>query len=288
MSAQALLLTALNQRTETYFAERKRCKAEFSDEAVHDLRVAVRRLLALIDLLRVIAPHPDLQKLRRAFKDRLDSLDQVRDTQVMLAEISETLAALPELVPLQKFLLKREKRLLTAAEQDVRASKVGSISHLIEDVRTGLEEHGDGQNLTQRLLAVVDDTNLTVAQRKRQVDPAQPSSIHQVRIAFKKFRYTLEIIQPIVPGFPETQFKDMHQYQTVMGEIQDVEVLLRTLGDFAADHTGYDPQPVRRFYEKRHGELINVYIENMHEFVTFWRETPDKPFPWEPQKKDTP
>lgn len=288
MSAQELLLTALNQRTETYLAERKRCKVEFSDEAVHDLRVAARRLLALIDLLRVIEPHPYLQKLRRAFKDKLDSLDEVRDTQVMLAEISETLASLPELAPLQKFLRKREKRLLNIAEQDVRAFKGSAISRGIEDVRAGITKLDDNQNLLERLLAIVDDTNLTVTQRKRRVDPAQPSSIHLVRIAFKKFRYTLEIIHSIVPGFPDTQFKDMHEYQTVMGDIQDVEVLLRTLGDFAFDHDEYDPQPVRIFYEKRHAELINAYIENMHEFVTFWRETPEKPFPWESQEKDTP
>ena len=115
----------------------------------------------------------------------------------------------------------------------------------------------------------------------RRVDPVQPSSIHRVRIAFKKFRYTLEIIHPLLPGFPETQFKNMHNYQTAMGEIQDVEVLLQTLDDFVTRHTDYDPLPVRQFYQKRHTELINAYIENMNEFFTFWREKPEKPFPWD-------
>ena len=50
MPADDLLLTALTQRYEKYLAERKRCKDEFSEEAVHDLRVAGRRLLALIEL----------------------------------------------------------------------------------------------------------------------------------------------------------------------------------------------------------------------------------------------
>ena len=96
MSAHELLKTALNQRYEKYIAERKRCKEEFSEEAVHDLRIAARRVLALIELLRAVAPSPHLQKLRRAFKDQLDSLDELRDIQVMLAEISETLETLPE------------------------------------------------------------------------------------------------------------------------------------------------------------------------------------------------
>jgi CHAD domain-containing protein len=98
----------------------------------------------------------------------------------------------------------------------------------------------------------------------------------------------LEIIYPILPGFPEAHLKNMHSYQTVMGEIQDVEVLLQTLEEYATNHEVYDPQPVKSFYEQRHTELINTYIENMHEFITFWRETPDKPFPWEAKEKELP
>lgn len=295
MSAQKLLLTVLDQRYAKYRAERKRCKAEFSEEAVHDLRIAARRLLALIELLRTIAlakpligANPRLQKLRRVFKDQLDSLDDLRDTQVMLAEISEMLATLPELAPLQKFLQKREKRLLKAAERDVHAFKASVIAHHIENIRADLAEPAASQGLTARLLTAVDEACLTVIQRKGRVDVAQPSSIHRVRVAFKKFRYMVEIIHPILPGFSEIQLKNMNNYQIMMGEIQDVEVLLQTLEGFTAGHEAYDPQPVRRFYEQRHAKLINAYIEKMNKFVTFWRETPDTPFPWEAQEKEQP
>jgi len=281
VNARELLLTALAQRYDKYIAERKRCKDEFSEEAVHDLRVAARRLLALIDLLRAVMPHPRLKKLRRDFKDQLDSLDTLRDTQVMLAEISETLETLPELAPLQKFLQKREKRLLKAAEREVRDFKTGAISRRIANVQASLTESDASQDLSALLLGAVDEAYSTVCQRGGRVDPAQPATIHRVRIAFKKFRYMVEIIHPGLPGFPETQLKAMHDYQTGMGAIQDVEVFLRTLADFAAKHKTYDPGPVRRFYEQRHAELITAYLEDMRESATFWRETPEKDFPWE-------
>lgn len=286
MSAQELLLTALNQRYENYLVERKRCKDEFSEEAVHDLRVSARRLLALIEFLRAGTPTPNLKKLRCALKDQLDSLDDLRDTQVMLVEISETLESLQELVPLQKSLQKRERRLLKSTESDVRAFKVNSIVRRLESVRVSLLEPADDQELTAQLLGTVDDANLTVRQRMSRVDPAKPATIHHVRVAFKKFRYMLEIIFPVLTDFPEAHLKDMHTYQTAMGEIQDVEVFLRTLHDFAAKHPDYDPQLVRHFYEQRHIELINAYIENMNEYFTFWRESPEKPFPWQPKIKE--
>src|SRR5918911_3627714 len=91
------LLEALDQRWKNYRAELKRCRAEFSNEAVHDLRASARRMLAFIQLLNDISPRPRLQKLRRAFKEQLDEFDQLRDTQVILADVSETLQQLPQL-----------------------------------------------------------------------------------------------------------------------------------------------------------------------------------------------
>src|SRR5215475_15776715 len=83
------LLEALDQRWKNYRAELKRCRTEFSNEAVHDLRASARRMLAFIQLLNYLSPRPRLQKLNRAFKEQLGEFDELRDTQVILAEISE-------------------------------------------------------------------------------------------------------------------------------------------------------------------------------------------------------
>src|SRR5574342_1189374 len=106
------LLEALDQRWKNYRAELKRCRTEFSNEAVHDLRVSARRMLAFIQLLNIISPRPRLQKLNRAFKDQLDEFDQLRDTQVILADISETLQQLPQLHEFHAYLQEVEKGFL--------------------------------------------------------------------------------------------------------------------------------------------------------------------------------
>src|SRR5687768_14818972 len=106
------LVEALDQRWEKYRAELKRCRAEFSNEAVHDLRVASRRMLAFARLMNSVSPRPRFQKLSRAFKDQLDEFDDLRDIQVVLAEISETIHELPQLQAFQEHLQNAEKSLL--------------------------------------------------------------------------------------------------------------------------------------------------------------------------------
>src|SRR5512135_3622582 len=99
MNAQELLSGSLEQRYLKYLDERQRCHDDFSEDAVHDLRVASRRLLALLTLLQFVDPQPYSKKLSRIFKKQLDDLDDLRDTQVMRAEISEAAATLPEIAP---------------------------------------------------------------------------------------------------------------------------------------------------------------------------------------------
>ncbi len=279
-TAQTLILEALAQRWKNYRAQRKACRQEFSEEAVHDLRVAARRMLALIEALRGALPHPRLKKLRRDLKLQLDSFDALRDTQVMLADISEHIAQLPELSALQQFLQKREKRLLHSAQKQIEGFQTDAIARRIHKTRQMLQNN-PSDALSARLLGAVDDAYQTVIQRYGLVDPSQPASIHRMRVAFKKFRYMVEVIHPLLPGFPTNLLKRLHDYQTAMGDIQDVEVFLQTHAHFAARHADYDPHPVRLFYERRHAELIFAFVASMHALHTFWRAAPEQPFPWE-------
>src|SRR5512138_3389392 len=106
------LLEALDQRWKNYRTELQRCRAEFSNEAVHDLRTTARRMLAFIQLLNSVSPRPRLEKLNHAFKDQLEQFDDLRDTQVVLAEISEVLQELPQLQAFKEYLQGIEKSLL--------------------------------------------------------------------------------------------------------------------------------------------------------------------------------
>jgi hypothetical protein len=96
----------------------------------------------------------------------------------------------------------------------------------------------------------------------------------------------VECIQPTLLNFPETQPKSMQNYQTLMGDIHDVEIFLDTLADFATRHDQFDPEPVRRFYEKTFAQALSAYLDNKGKLDAFWRATPETEFPWEMEPKN--
>jgi len=275
-----LLLEALDKRWKNYRAELKRCRAEFSNEAVHDLRIAARRMLALVQVLNSISPRPRLKKLNRSFKDQLDEFDDLRDTQVILAEVSETLQELPQLQKFQDHLQIVEEDLLKTLRKKLKVIDLFDVSKRIRKTREALETKFDGDLVLQTLQAV-DDAFLLTKQRHSWIDASQPATIHRVRIAFKTFRYMVEIIHPLLNGYPIETLKQMNDYQSLMGEIQDVEVIMQTLADFPSRASSFDIELVRRYYERRHAEATSRFIENMNQIDTFWRSMLDQPFPWE-------
>ena len=274
------LLAALDDRWKNYRAELKRCRAEFSNEAVHDLRSASRRMLAFIRLLKSISPRPRLQKLNRAFKDQLNEFDDLRDIQVILAEVSETVKDLPQLEEFQDHLQSVEKGLLKTLRKRLKVVDLFDVSKRIRRLRESLRRDTTSDLVPQSFQAV-DDAFLITRRRRDWINPAQATSIHRVRIAFKTFRYMVEIIHPLLDGYPVDNLKCMHDYQSLMGEIQDVEVIMQALTDAPVNVSSFDPEPVRRYYELCHAKSISAYVESMNQLDTFWRSAPDQPFPWE-------
>ena len=143
MEAKEALLSALDLRWARYRAELKNCHREFSEGAVHDLRVESRRLLAIFDMLRAVINLEQIQKVRRELKSRLDELDELRDVQVLLADVLETIDQFPELKPFQKHLQKKEKKLLKGAQKLIDKESLDYLSKRVRKTREQVEELTD-------------------------------------------------------------------------------------------------------------------------------------------------
>lgn len=277
-----ILSDSIDERWKFYRTQLKTCRREISEEAVHDLRVATRRLLAVMEILHILDPHPRVQKVRKALKGQLDALDGLRDIQVMLVETAKRVETLPQLKPFIDTLHEREKALRRAARKQIKATQPSELKKRINKIKLMLEKSSFNDDFNERLLRVVDQAYLNAAQAYGQLDASQPATLHRLRIAFKKFRYMVEIIHPILAEYPQTYFKRMHDYQSMLGDIQDVEIFLGILTDVVETGvSSFEAEPVRKFYEHRRTDLITAYLDNKKGLNIFWRNPPDQPFPWE-------
>jgi CHAD domain-containing protein len=269
MNAQSLLSNALKTRWDDYKIKLRACRANFSEEAVHNFRVAVRRLLAALDLLHSLTQNIKIKKIRRALKDQLDHLDALRDTQVLLADIFEYRAETPQRQPFEEYLQGRQKKLMRAAHKEIKLLKIKNLAAQVRKLKQTLTEFQPNEI---NPLAAIDEAYQRLIQRQQQIDSTQPATIHHLRIAFKKFRYMVEVIHPLLEKFSPDTLKKMRDYQTRLGKIQDMEAALQTLAAFerhASQHGKYEL--LRAYYQKRQTLAIAFYMEAQEDLVAFWR-----------------
>ena len=116
----------------------------------------------------------------------------------------------------------------------------------------------------------------------RVVTPGDVETIHRLRIAFKKFRYLVEVLQPALPFVTEELLKLMNTYQDRMGAIQDNEVLTAALRRYTKGRSGRGKAgltPVRQVLVLEHKELVETFLQSKDELYTFCDEISAPLFP---------
>lgn len=101
---------------------------------------------------------------------------------------------------------------------------------------------------------------------QRRMDAAQPATIHRVRVAFKKYRYMAESLARMQPGVTRHRLHAMHAHQTRMGEIQDIEALLKRVGRCLRKKTA---GPFRRDLLHRRDRLVKRFLATADRLLDF-------------------
>ena len=269
------LARALKKQWKRCRKQLKRCQDKFSEKAIHASRVETRRLLSSVELLSSFLSARHLEKAQRALKRHLDALDDVRDTQVQLLTVGKMLRVFPAARPFHAFLVKREKRFIRETRKRIKQIQPRQLAKLIaacrDDVKAHLKDHPP-QRVTGVLLRSVDHAFARTRQKRMLIRPEDARTIHRTRVAFKKFRYMVGALAGFLSGVSDTHLAAMHHYQTMMGEIQDAEVLLRTLDKFLRKQE-IKPEAARRFREellRRRQWLIRVYLGAADQLLEFW------------------
>jgi CHAD domain-containing protein len=275
---RVLLLDSLNDRWETFRAELKRCQKQFSEEAVHDLRVATRRLISTLDLLASVHPKARLRKARRALKGQLDMFGPLRDVQVQLLTVDKMLASFPELKGFYDFLVQRERKLIRRLGAEVKKVEIGMVKKAIRGAIKQVEVLLDMPEMQYEKRAeamhAVEVAFNRVVERKQVLDSTDSATIHRMRVAFKKFRYMVESLAPVLERGTSKQLKAMNAFQGSMGDIQDAEVLLTSVMTFARKLGGESETLLARALEelvRRRAAVIADFLGTADRLYTFWK-----------------
>lgn len=280
MGAAQMFLDAFDRRRENFLLRLKVCREDFSESSVHDLRVAARRLIAFVEVAQLLDARDRPSRARRQLKALIDGFDDLRDTQAMQASLDDHARLEPSLLALREHLLAQEQDLLRQARRDARAFGARELKARLARLRARVAARLEDPDPELDPFAAVDEAFARVLRCDDAATPGDTASIHRVRLAFKKFRYRFEIIQPALPALPADHGARLNAYQALVGRVQDADTFLALVGACASADPGFDAGPARAFYAQLRAEAIDDWLAHRAAVRRFWRDAPDRPFPW--------
>jgi len=256
----------------------RQCQRKQSRANVHQLRVETRRLLALVDLFEPILGGGAAERIRRDFKSPFKLSGRLRDTQVMLCDVKRLLGRFPEAKQFGKELLRREKRLSRQLERELRRIRLKALKSRMGALREQLRAvalPAAGNLIPVRLLKGVGAAFANAVARCRGVALTKPRAVHRTRIAFKKFRYMVEQLRPLMLQLGGVSRERMRAYQALMGDIQDCEMLLAALEDFMREEKA-KAGSLRKFraaIKLNRTRFMARYLPRADELYSFWNRS---------------
>jgi CHAD domain-containing protein len=194
-------------------------------DAVHDLRVAIRRCRSLGAVMEEVDPDPAWPEMRKAARKLFRGLGSLRDTQVMIEWVKKLA---PDSDPVRAHLQPN----FEAAESPLREEALRLAGKFEEKTWKNLERH-----LRQRVRLVpagglaAECLALERLEEARELHARalrtdRPKPWHALRIGVKRFRYTVEGLLPE----QYAQWSDnLKRIQDLLGDLHDLDVLSVTV-----------------------------------------------------------
>jgi CHAD domain-containing protein len=115
-----------------------------------------------------------------------------------------------------------------------------------------------------------------VAGLRHRIRGNDPAAIHKMRVAFKRFRYISELLQPFLPWLTKEQIRRMRKLQSAAGDIQDLEILLTRLAQFVQEKklSAASTRYLRSELSRRKKLALDFFMERIDDLFEFKPESP--------------
>jgi inorganic triphosphatase YgiF len=213
-----------------YLSNQPCLEASGAPEAVHQMRIACRRLRAALSLFREQLPPEETADFREGFRSLAQSLGTVRDIDVLL---TETLIPLRTAAETPEDLREPLHNALTRLEVH-RAESLAALRTLVATPETArlllrlgrrvtlLTQRTDGEPVRPFADDDLGRRHRTVRHRGRHPAAQTATKRHRLRIAAKKLRYTAEFFQSLRPAKPMRAYlRTLSALQEILGRLND-------------------------------------------------------------------
>lgn len=248
-----IIRDSYSRRYETFCAELAKCRSHPSLDAVHDLRVSIRRMNAVLAKIEQFDPTVMVHRCAGELKTLMKPLGKLRDLHVQVEWVEKTFRIIgPGLNEYLKKLWARERRLgkkIISLTSNFTPAACATLHGEIQALAGPVDE-ARFLDISRRIM---DELYASLAGMREAASAANNAeALHAMRICLKKYRYTAEILKPALGRGSRAVLKKMHALQTVLGDIHDFDVLIARLARFARgkDRTKYEISNIRNSLRK--------------------------------------
>ena len=214
-------------------------------EGVHQMRVAIRRLRSALSIFRKLIPADQLAWLQTDAKQAIGALGPARDWDVFVADLlAPVIAARPDDTGLKALRTRARSRVRAGYRRAQRHLESPDYTRFVLQFGQWLEQrawrrHDEAEQSKQLALPAADFAGKLLDKRhKRTLSKGRRfaglpvEQRHELRIALKKLRYSIEFFKPL---FDKTLVKPLHSrakaLQEELGHLNDVAVAEMLLAD---------------------------------------------------------
>lgn len=239
-------------------------KAPADPEALHRLRVSLRRLRALLGFARPLVADDSYASQQSALRDWASELGNLRETDVLISTWSRIRdsAALPfDAPPLETILRQRRVQLQLQIGKQLASGKfTASALRLWIWLMEGHWSTQIDRDLSSYSIERLSGWIEALRRKGKAVEALETGRSHKLRIRVKKLRYALEVLHPLLPGEESGDLhKALKRLQDSLGRRQDSQTAARFLRELLgprASRAAHEGMGILLGWEARDGTLL--------------------------------
>lgn len=216
-------------------------------ECVHRMRVASRRLRARLRVFKPLLPAHRAAKWAKDVRRLTRALGEARDTDVQLEFLATFKAGIDNRrerdgitrleLRLSQHRQREQTKVLKALQRMSAKSVLDEMGRVLSEKRIAAQmepgaDRPSADSLGRARAAVAARIMEFLSFGVFIPDRARVRELHQMRIAAKRLRYTMEIFEPWFPESLPKEIRQIKAVQEVLGDIHDADVWTVFLPDF--------------------------------------------------------